>query len=70
MTHRQAHIIGVLRRSSEDWLELWEVSRRAGYSIKTTAANVRELRRQRLVVTRPCWDGLSTIEVSLIRGGL
>lgn len=67
MTHRQAHIIGVLRRSSEDWLELWELSQRAGYTIKITAANVRELRRQQLVVTRPCWTGLSVTEVSLRR---
>jgi hypothetical protein len=42
-----------------------ELSRRAGYSVKITAANVRELRRLGLVVTRPVWNGLSTIEVSL-----
>jgi hypothetical protein len=54
-----------LRRSRKDWLELWELSRRAGYSVKITAANVRELRRLGLVTTRPIWDGLSTIEVSL-----
>ena len=67
MTHRQAHLIGILRRADEDWLELWELSRRAGYSIKITAANVRELRRRQLVVTRPNWTGLSTMEVSLRR---
>jgi DNA-binding MarR family transcriptional regulator len=65
LTPRQAHLIGTLRRSREDWLELWELSRRAGYTIKITAANVRELRRLGLVVTRPTWNSLSTIEVSL-----
>jgi hypothetical protein len=65
LTARQAHLLGVLRRSREDWLELWELSQRAGYTIKMTAANVRELRRSGLIVTRPTGTGLSTIEVSL-----
>ena len=65
LTPRQAHLLGTLRRSRRDWLELWELSRRAGYTVKFTAANVRELRRQGLVVTRPTWNSLSTIEVSL-----
>jgi hypothetical protein len=65
LSPRQAHLIGTLHRSREDWVELWQLSRRAGYSVKVTAANVRELRRRELVVTRPVWDGLSPIEVSL-----
>jgi hypothetical protein len=58
-------LIGILRRSREDWLQLWELSRRAGYSVKTTSANVRELRRRELIVTRRTWYGPSVIEVSL-----
>jgi len=65
LTPRQAHLVGVLRRSREDWLELWELSQRAGYTVKITAANVRELRRRGVIITRPMWNGLSTIEVSL-----
>jgi hypothetical protein len=65
LTPRQTHLLGTLRRSREDWLELWTLSQRAGYTIKVTAANVRELRRLGVVITRPVWDGLSTIEVSL-----
>ena len=65
LTPRQAHLIGTLRRSRKDWLELWELSQRAGYTVKITAANVRELRRVGVIVTRPMYDGLSTIEVSL-----
>src|SRR6516164_7108605 len=65
LTPRQAHLIGTLRRSREDWLELWELSQRAGYTVKITAANVRELRRRGVIITRPMWNGLSTIEVSL-----
>ena len=65
LTPRQAHLIGTLRRSRKDWLELWELSQRAGYTVKITAANVRELRRRGVIITRPMWNGLSTIEVSL-----
>ena len=65
LTPRQQHLIGTLRRADENWLELWELARRAGYTIKITAANVRELRRRELVVTRPRWYGLSNVEVSL-----
>jgi DNA-binding MarR family transcriptional regulator len=68
LTPRQAHLIGTLRRADGQWLELWELSRRAGYSIKITAANVRELRRLGIVVTRPNYNGLSTTEVSLAAG--
>lgn len=62
---RQAHLIGVLCRADEHWLEMWDLAKRAGYSAKITAANVRELRRRDLVVTRPIWYELSTTEVSL-----
>jgi hypothetical protein len=65
LTPRQAHLVGVLRRADESWLPLWELSQRAGYTVKVTAANVRELRLLGVVVTRPMWNGLSTIEVSL-----
>ena len=68
MTHRQAHLIGVLRRADSHWLPLWELSQAAGYSIKVTAANVRELRRLGVIVTRPAWHGLSQTEVSLADG--
>lgn len=44
---------------------MWDLAKRAGYSAKITAANVRELRRRDLVVTRPIWYELSTTEVSL-----
>jgi hypothetical protein len=62
---RQQHLIGVLRRADESWLQLWELAQRAGYTSRVTAANVRELRRRRLIVTRPCWYALSATEVSL-----
>lgn len=65
MSPRQAHLIGVLRRADESWLEMWELAQRAGYSTKVTSANVRELRKRGLVVTRPHWYGLSNVEVSL-----
>lgn len=65
MTPRQQHLIGVLRRADENWLELWELAQRAGYTAKITSANVRELRRRGLVITRPKWYGASSVEVSL-----
>lgn len=65
ITPRQQHLIGVLRRADEPWLELWDLAARAGYTVKIAAANVRELRRRQLVVTRPRWHGLSATEVSL-----
>lgn len=65
LNSRQAHLIGTLRRADESWLELWDLAKRAGYTAKVTAANVRELRRRGLMVTRPVWGGCSTVEVSL-----
>jgi hypothetical protein len=65
LTPRQAHLLGVLRRADENWLQLWQLAQRAGYTSRITAANVRELRRRRLVVCRPCWYALSATEVSL-----
>jgi hypothetical protein len=65
---RQAHLIGVLRRADEPWLSLWELSQRAGYTVKITAANVRELRARGVIVTRPLWYGLSNTEISLADG--
>ena len=54
-----------LQDQDENWVELWQLAQRAGYTSRITAANVRELRRRRLVVTRPCWYALSATEVSL-----
>jgi DNA-binding MarR family transcriptional regulator len=66
LTPRQVHLLGVLRRADENWLQMWQLAKRSGYSSKITAANVRELRRRDLVVTRPVWNlGPSTTEVSL-----
>ena len=65
LSPRQQHLIGVLRRADENWLQLWELAQRAGYTAKITSANVRELRRRELVVTRPCWYALSNVEISL-----
>jgi DNA-binding MarR family transcriptional regulator len=65
LTPRQAHLIGVLRRADESWLELWELAQRAGYNSRTAAANVRELRRRGLVITRPNWYATSATQVSL-----
>jgi DNA-binding MarR family transcriptional regulator len=65
LSPRQQHLLGVLRRADESWLQLWELAALAGYSSKVTAANVRELRRRELIVTRPCWYALSATEVSL-----
>jgi hypothetical protein len=65
LSPRQQHLVGVLLRADDDWVELWELARLAGFTLKTTAANVRELRRRGLVVTRPHWYGLSAVDVSL-----
>jgi DNA-binding MarR family transcriptional regulator len=65
LSPRQAHLIGVLRRADESWLELWELAQRAGYTSKITAANVRELRHRGLIVTRPTWYATSATQVSL-----
>lgn len=69
LSHEQLHLFGVLRQADELWLPLWLLAKRCGYSARKTTALVRELRRRGLVVKRAA-VGLSSVEVSLTRGGI
>ena len=53
LTPRQAHLIGTLRRSRKDWLELWELSQRAGYTVKGCWGVNRSRRPSRTRRSRP-----------------
>lgn len=65
----EQEVLGALRQSSECWIPLWLVAKRAGCGVAKASSAVARLRARGLVVKRPCAE-ISRIEVSLARSGL